>query len=142
MYASREDAIRYALLIDRVRDKAFLSNIFPQAQLEQYQGKAEAFAEFWQDNSELVYRDKVYRVDDDLRSAGIASNRTVAALRQMIGLLNDPKTADKGRLLLKRYTLEAFETPEQWQAWFDTNKDRIYFSDVGGYKFRVVPVGY
>jgi hypothetical protein len=142
VYASREDAIRYALLIDRVRDKSFLSNIFPDAQLAQYQGKAEAFARFWQDNSELVYRDKVYRVDEELKAAGIASNRTVAALGQMIALLNDSKKAETSRLLLKRYTEERFETPEQWQAWFDANKDRIYFSDVGGYKFRIVPAGY
>jgi hypothetical protein len=147
VYASRQDAIRYALIIDRVRDGSFLANIFPQAQLDQYRGKAEAFAQFWQDNAELVYREgtinhMLYRVDEELKSAGIPSNRTVAALEQMIGLLKDSKTAGKGRLLLSRYTLEQFDMPDQWQAWFDTNKSRIYFSDVGGYKFRVVPAGY
>jgi hypothetical protein len=147
VYASRQDAVRYALLIDRVRDKSFLTNIFSQAQLEQYRGKAEAFAQFWQDNAELVYREgsvnhMLYCVDEELKSAGIPSNRTAAALGQMIGLLRDPNVAEKGRLLLRRYTEESFQTPEQWQAWFDAGKDRIYFSDVGGYRFRVVPAGY
>jgi hypothetical protein len=57
----------------------------------------------------------------------------------MIALLKDARTAPKGRLLLRRYTLAGFATPEQWQAWFDANQDIIYFSDVGGYKFRIVP---
>ncbi len=26
--------------------------------------------------------------------------------------------------------------------WFEQNKDRVYFTDVGGYKFLVVPQGY
>ena len=138
----RTDAIRLALLIDQIKDKSFFNSVFPPGQMEQYQGKPELFAKFWQDNLELIYRNKGYRVDEELKSVGIPSNRTVAALGRMIGLLKDPKTADKGRLLLKRYTLENFETPEQWQAWFDANKDRIYFSDVGGYSFRVIPLGY
>jgi hypothetical protein len=138
----REHAIRLALFIDLITDKSFFSSVFPAAQLEQYYGKPEAFARYWQDNLEWVYRDKFYLVDDELKSAGLASNRTVAALGRMIALLKDDKTAQIGRLLLRRYTLEAFETPEQWQAWFDANHDRIYFSDVGGYKFRIVPAGY
>jgi hypothetical protein len=142
LYASRQDAVRYALIIDRVRDKSFASNIFPQDQLNQYRGKALAFAKFWQDNAELVYRDKVYRVDEELRAAGIKSNRTVAALGQMVELLKDLKTAQKGRLLLGRYTEETLIMADEWRAWFDSNRDRIYFSDVGGYKFRVIPQGY
>jgi hypothetical protein len=138
----RAETIRLAFLTELIKQKSFYSEDFPPEQLEQYQGKPEAFAKYWEDNLELVYRDKLFLVDQDLNSLGIASNRTVAALEQMIALLKDSKTAEKGRLLLKRYTVESFETPEQWQAWFDANKARIYFSDVGGYKFRVVPAGY
>jgi hypothetical protein len=140
--APRTDAIRLGLLVDLIKDKSFFGSVFPQEQVDQYQGKSAAFAKYWQDNLELVYRNKFFLVDEELKSLGIPSNRTVAALGQMIALLKDDKTAAKGRLLLKRYTVETFETPEQWQAWFDANKDRIYFSDVGGYKFRVVPAGY
>ena len=38
--------------------------------------------------------------------------------------------------------IENFAGANQWQKWYDANKERIYFSDVGGYKFRVVPEGY
>ena len=33
-------------------------------------------------------------------------------------------------------------TPGEWQAWFEANRERIYFSDFGGFKFRVIPKGY
>jgi hypothetical protein len=42
----------------------------------------------------------------------------------------------------RRYTDVAFDTPQQWQQWLDSNRDRLYFTDIGGYKFFVVPEGY
>ena len=137
---AREHAVRIASIIDEIKDpEKTLSGTFPPELIKQYLGKHDAFVNYFQDNLELVCYDKGYRVDDDLKSADIPSNRTVAALGQMIALLKDARTAEKGRLLLKRYTVESFRPPERWQAWFDANQDRIYFSDVGGYKFRVAP---
>jgi hypothetical protein len=52
------------------------------------------------------------------------------------------KKADAARRLLARYTNESFQSAEQWQSWFEENKDRIFFSDVGGFKFFVVPKDY
>ena len=138
--SARSNAVRLASIIDAIKDpEKTLRGTFPPELLAQYLGRHDAFADYFQDNLELVYYDKGFRVDDDLKSVGIPSNRTVDALAQMIALLKDDRTADKGRLLLKRYTLVSFATPEQWQAWLDANQDRIYFSDVGGYKFRVAP---
>ncbi len=44
--------------------------------------------------------------------------------------------------LLLRYTERSFTTVAQWRKWLEENRDRIYFSDVAGYKFRVIPKGY
>jgi hypothetical protein len=140
LLSGRSYVVTLASFIDGIKDPAkTFAGTFPPELLGQYLGKHDAFAKYFQDNLELVYYDKGYRVDDDLKSAGIPSNRTVAALGQMIALLKDARTAPKGRLLLRRYTLAGFATPEQWQAWFDANQDIIYFSDVGGYKFRIIP---
>jgi len=138
----REHAIRLALATEWVKDQTFFANVFTPEQLREYRGRPEAFAKYFQERLELVYYDKVYRVDGELKSLGIASNRTIAALGQMIALLKDEKTAERGRLLLRRYTEETFQTAGEWQSWFESNRDRIYFSDVGGYKFRIVPAGY
>lgn len=70
------------------------------------------------------------------------SNRETETLEWLISLLEDEKHANTARLLLTRYTNESFQRAEQWQSWFESNKDRIYFTDVGGYKFLVVPPGY
>lgn len=55
---------------------------------------------------------------------------------------NHKSRAETARRLLARYTNESFRQPEQLRSWFEENKDRIYFTDVGGYKFLVVPQGY
>ncbi len=81
-------------------------------------------------------------IDSELKSLGIASNRKTETLEKLIEYLSDRDKEAIARKLLGRYTEEKFQTPEQWKKWLDANRDRIYFSDVGGYKFRIVPKGY
>ena len=74
---------------------------------------------------------------------GIDSNRKIASLKRLIVLLDDgQQDGETVRRLLARYTSVSFDTAQQWQQWFDDNKDHLFFSDVGGYRFRVVPQGY
>jgi hypothetical protein len=84
----------------------------------------------------LLYWDQGFRVDGDLRSLGIKSNRKVETLERLFALRKDPAHAEIAQRLLDRYT--------DGQTTFDFRnaRDRIYFSDVGGYKFFVVPEGY
>ena len=70
------------------------------------------------------------------------SNRAVETLDKLIELLGDEAHAETAKRLLARYTAESFDSPPQWRQWFEENKDRLYFSDVGGYKFFIVPAGY
>jgi hypothetical protein len=99
-------------------------------------------AKLYQDKLELVYRDKQYCIDSDLPAMGLQSNRKVETLQRLINLLDDPRHGPNARNALKRYTREPLETPQEWRAWFEKSRDRIYFTDVGGYKFLVVPEGY
>ncbi len=41
--------------------------------------------------------------------------------------------------LLKRYTQEEFDTAQRWRDWLETNRNRLFFSDVGGFKFFAGP---
>jgi hypothetical protein len=70
------------------------------------------------------------------------SNRTVVSRGRLIELLDDARYAVVAKKLLDRYTDQSFDTPQQWRQWFDGNKGRFYFGDVGGYKFFIVPEGY
>jgi len=40
------------------------------------------------------------------------------------------------------WAVKPSQLPEQWRKWLGDNRGRIFFTDVGGYKFRVVPAGY
>lgn len=122
--------------------KHFFLGLFPEELYEKYNADPNGLTRLYQTNVEWVYRDKVYRMDADLKSLGIESNRNVETLQRLIALLDDASQAAMAKKLLARYTNVSFETPQQWRQWFDTNKDRIYFTDIGGYKFLVVPEGY
>ena len=41
--------------------------------------------------------------------------------------------------LLERYTQEEFDTAQRWRDWLEGNRNRLFFSDVGGFKFFVGP---
>jgi hypothetical protein len=104
-----------------------------------------------------------FSIDDDLKALGIPSNRRVETLERLIALLSpaagttDPNAGfwarrqagreqkarvAKALVLVRRYTDLKFTTPAQWQQWLDQNRGRIFFSDFGGYKFRVLPKDY
>lgn len=44
---------------------------------------------------------------------------------------------DKAKRVLTRYTLCRFATPQEWRDWYETNKDRIFFTESGGWFFMV-----
>jgi hypothetical protein len=140
--SDRINPVRLAMIMDKINDDEFFERVFPKELFKQYRKDSAGLMKYYQDDFEYIYHDGVYRIDRELKALGIASNRQVASLEKLIALLGDPKQAPTARRLLKRYTAESFETSAEWRAWFEANQGRFYFSDVGGYKFRVVPEGY
>ena len=39
--------------------------------------------------------------------------------------------------MLERYTLCRFATPQEWRAWYEANKGRLFFTESGGWLFMV-----
>jgi hypothetical protein len=140
----RLNAVRLALLIDQIKNKSFFSHSFAPELMQKYEGNAKGLADYYRENLECVYRDGTYKVDVELKNLGLQSNRTVETLGQLIKLLDNPAHSEKASLLLKRYTNEwkRFNSKRQWRPWYDENREKIFFSDVGGYKFFVVPERY
>ena len=138
----RMNSIRLAALINRITDERFFSRTFDADLKKKYEGNPDGLVKYYRDDFELIYRDGTFRIDSELKSLGIKSNREIATLERLISLLKDDSHAETARRLLARYTNQTFQTPQQWQSWFEENKDRIYFTDVGGFKFLVVPQGY
>ncbi len=138
----RMNAIRLAALLNRIKDPKWHANVFPAELLKRYAGDPDGLVKYYKDNFELIYRDQHYLVDAELKSLGIESNRKLTSLAKLIELLEDQKQAETAKQLLLRYTEKSFTTVAQWRKWLEENRDRIYFSDVAGYKFRVIPKGY
>lgn len=140
--SDRFQPVRLAMAMSYIEEKSFFSGTFPPELMNKYGSDWRGLMKYYQDNYELIYRDKVFRIDRELESLGISSNRKVETLEKLIALLRDREKTTLAKKLLNRYTLESFQTPEEWQAWLAKSRDRIYFSDFGGFKFRVVPEGY
>ena len=76
-------------------------------------------------------------IDEDARNLGIPNN-DIRLLDKAISLWEaGGEYAAKGRRLLERYTLCRFETPAEWRAWFEANKERLFFTESGGWLFLV-----
>lgn len=140
----RLNALRLAAIVNRISGdkKKFFTGTFPPELWEKYGSDPDGLVQYYRENLEFVYRDRVFRIDSELKSLGIDSNRNLDTLERLIGLLEDDTHADTARRLLVRYTNQSFQNADDWKQWFDNNRDRIFFSDVGGYKFLVVPKGY
>lgn len=141
----RLNALRLAPIINRIsadEQERFFLGTFPKELYEKYSTDPNGLTQYYRNNLEWIYRDRTYRVDEDLKSLGIPSNRKIECLEDLISLLADETKAKMARGALLRYTDRSFNSPEQWKNWFDENKDQIFFTDVGGYKFLVAPEGY
>ena len=117
------------------RKEFFLKTFAPEL-YDKYGADSNGLVTYYKANLGLVYWDGVFRVDEELRSLGLASNRTVATLERLFELRKDPAHREVAQRLLERYT-DGHTTFD-----FQNGRDRIYFSDVGGHKFFVVPEGY
>ena len=73
-------------------------------------------------------------VDEDAKAIK-SSNRRIETLDRCVSMLEKSDRPELALRLLKRYTDESFDTPGQWRGWLDKNRSRMFFSDVGGYKF-------
>jgi hypothetical protein len=138
----RQLARTYVLVLVRVINrtsgdlKEVFRRTFPEELYDKYHADPNGLTAYYRKNLELIYPDRAYRVDEELRSLGLDSNRKVETLERLFGLLRDETHRVLAQKLISRYT--------DGRSSFDLDKgrDRIYFSDVGGYKFFVAPEGY
>jgi hypothetical protein len=76
------------------------------------------------------------RVDEDAKSLGIA-NTDIKILDAAISLLENGKDEEKGKRLLWRYTIEDFKTAKEWRAWFKKYKNKMFFTQSGGFVWLI-----
>lgn len=77
-----------------------------------------------------------FAIDKDAQKLGI-SNREVQVLDKCVELLKNNEQTDLARRILLRYTDESFASPVEWENWLKTNREKLFFTDSGGYKWMI-----
>ena len=99
----------------------------------------QAYLDYYDENRDYFYGGEgMYNmvVDEDVKSLGIP-NSDIRLLDKAIAMLETGQDVDKAQRILARYTLCRFSTPQEWRSWYEANKDRIFFTEAGGWLFMV-----
>jgi len=137
---SRDDLAQY--FVWAKNSPAILRRAFGNDLVAQFDGDVAGLEKHVEENlgyMQAISRREI-RIDKDAKAVGIANN-DVAMLQHCINHFESTNQikADRAKRLLERYTNESFATTGQWQRWLDTNRDRLFFSDIGGFKWYVMP---
>lgn len=106
----------------------------------QFGTDAVAFQKYMRDNFGYVYCDPNkffdYSIDEDVKKIGI-SNHDVKLLQTCIDMLTHNNQRELALRILKRYTTENFTTAKEWDQWFSTNRNKLFFTETDGYRFMI-----
>jgi len=75
-------------------------------------------------------------IDEDVRSLGIANNDK-RLLDKAISMLEKNEETALASRILQRYTLCRFTEPSQWRSWYETYKDKMFFTESGGWLWLI-----
>ena len=75
-------------------------------------------------------------IDEEARYIGIANN-DIRILDKAISMLETGEDVEIAKEVLERYTLCRFATPVQWRDWYETYKDKLFFTESGGWLFLI-----
>ncbi len=115
---------------------------FPKELQRQFGNDPQRYLEYYRDNLEFLFPTETtsipFTVDEDVKALGL-SNRHSALLDKCVSMLQHGDRPELAQQILKRYTTENFPDAKSWEDWLKANRSRLYFTDVGGFKFMVAP---
>ncbi len=115
---------------------------FPEELRRAFGNDSEQYIKYYQDNLEFLGPvggpGFPLAVDEDVKALGL-SNRKVELLDRCISMLEHGEQPDRALRVLKRYTSEDFADAKVWRSWLLAHRDRMFFTDVGGFKFMIAP---
>lgn len=112
---------------------------YHEKDFERFGTDEKAYIEYYDTNRDYFYGGEgTYDlvVDEDVKSLGIPNNDQ-RLLDRCIEMLEQRQQTDKALRILERYTLCRFSTPEAWRKWYNENKNRLFFTESGGWLFMV-----
>ena len=75
-------------------------------------------------------------IDEDVRTLGIANN-DIRLIDTCISMLEKGEVVELATRVLHRYTLCRFATPIEWRQWFDAYKEKMFFTESGGWLWLI-----
>jgi Disulphide bond corrector protein DsbC len=137
--SGREWALFYAGYLKQYPGQDFIKQMFPPAVLDRLKNDPEKLVIYYRDHLEyLIPFNNGFAVDEDVVGLGL-SNRKVELLEKCVALLEKGEQEEKALRVLRRYTQEGFSDAQRWRSWLNVHRDRLFFSDTGGFKFLVAP---
>ena len=117
---------------------SYLRKQFAGLAPEDMHGNPEALAKWYAENQEYIYCTgrRQYAVDQDLAQLGL-SNRKPKFLDAMLARWKDNPDDELANTLVRRYVGEELARPAKLRAWLEENRRYLFFSDTGGYRWRV-----
>ena len=106
---------------------------------EKFGTDEQAYLDYYDANKDWFYGGEgTYEltVDEDVKSWGIPNN-DIRLLDKAISEWEKGGEVDKAKRVLERYTLCRFSTPQEWREWYEANKERMFFTEAGGWLFLV-----
>lgn len=140
---SRKWAASYAAYLKDPQAKGaqgYLLGLFPKEAREASGDDPDKLAAYVAENLEYLRLDGQGKItlDADAKSLGI-SNRDVRILDRCVELLEKGEQAELAARVLKRSTGKKLEGVAEWREWLESHRARLFFTDVGGYRFVVGP---
>ena len=137
---SREWALVHARQVERSGYEATQARrLFPTALRARFADDAASYATYYEENLEYLHPAPVgFEVDEDVKTLGV-SNRRIELLDRCVSMLERGDRIDVAARILGRYTTVDQVSPEAWRGWLETNRDHLFFTDVGGFTFSTDP---
>lgn len=109
-----------------------------EGELYKYFGiNTDLYVDYYNYNTPYFYANGYDLVaDEEARELGIANNDK-KLLDTCISLLEKNDNDKAARTILERYTLCRFKTAKEWRSWYETYKDKLFFSEGGGFLWLV-----
>lgn len=105
---------------------------------QQFGEDLEAYQQYYAENMPYFYSQPggAVEIDEDLKKLKLAKNNP-KLLDHAISLLEKNENVEMANRILNRYTLLSYTDPSAWRKWYERNKDRLFFTESGGYHFLV-----
>lgn len=116
----------------------YLKERFPKL-YHMFGDDASEYQRYYEKNRNWFYPDEQgydLDIDEDVRTVGIPNN-DIRLLDTCISMLEKKENTELATRILQRYTLCRFTSPLEWRKWFDANRDKMFFTESGGWLWLI-----